>query len=115
MITVKGFKTTKALEAFEFEPEGLTTLIGGNGAGKSNFISFFRMLSWALSGPGNLPYILVSKVAQAHFWTMDKRPRKKLKRNSPYPTRRVGINMHSGCATPPATLWFLQKKIPLYS
>lgn len=55
MITVKGFKTIKALEAFEFEPEGLTTLIGGNGAGKSNFISFFRILSWALSGPGNLP------------------------------------------------------------
>ena len=29
-------------------------LIGPNGAGKTNFISFFRMLSWALTPPGNL-------------------------------------------------------------
>lgn len=52
-VTVRGFKTIKALEAFE--PRRLTALIGANGAGKSNFISFFRMLSWALSGPDNLP------------------------------------------------------------
>ena len=52
-VTVRGFKTIKALEAFE--PGRLTVLIGANGAGKSNFISFFRMLSWALSGPDNLP------------------------------------------------------------
>ncbi|KKZ12133.1 MAG: chromosome segregation protein SMC [Candidatus Synechococcus spongiarum SP3] len=52
-MTIRGFKTIKALEAFE--PRHLTALIGANGAGKSNFISFFRMLSWALSGPGNLP------------------------------------------------------------
>ena len=53
-VTVRGFKTIKALEAFE--PGRLTPLIGANGAGKSNFISFFRMLSWALSGPDNLPF-----------------------------------------------------------
>ena len=52
-VTIRGFKTIKALEAFE--PRRLTALIGANGAGKSNFISFFRMLSWALSGPDNLP------------------------------------------------------------
>ena len=52
-VTIKGFKTIKALE--DFKPERLTALIGANGAGKSNFISFFRMLSWALSGPDNLP------------------------------------------------------------
>ena len=52
-MTVKGFKTIQALEAFE--PKRLTALIGANGAGKSNFISFFRMLSHALSGPGRLP------------------------------------------------------------
>ena len=51
-VTVRGFKTIKALEAFE--PRRLTALIGANGAGKSNFISFFRMLSWALSGPDKL-------------------------------------------------------------
>ena len=52
-VTIRGFKTIKALEAFE--PRHLTVLIGANGAGKSNFISFFRMLSWALSRLDKLP------------------------------------------------------------
>ena len=52
-ITLKGFKTIRALE--DFEPRSLTALIGPNGAGKSNFISFFRMLSWALADPDNFP------------------------------------------------------------
>ena len=51
-ITLKGFKTIQSLE--DFEPGRLTALIGPNGVGKSNFISFFRMMSWALSDPGNL-------------------------------------------------------------
>ena len=51
-ITIKGFKTLSDLQ--DFQPGSLTVLIGPNGAGKSNFISFFRMLSWALSSPGNL-------------------------------------------------------------
>ena len=51
-VTIKGFKTIRALEAFE--PKRLTVLIGANGAGKSNFISFFRMLSWALVRENNL-------------------------------------------------------------
>ena len=45
-ITLKGFKTIEALE--NFKPGALTALIGPNGVGKSNFISFFRMMSWAL-------------------------------------------------------------------
>ena len=53
-ITLKGFKTIEALE--NFEPGPLTALIGPNGVGKSNFISFFRMMSWALADPGNLPF-----------------------------------------------------------
>lgn len=53
-ITLKGFKTVRALT--DFEPRSRTVLIGPNGAGKSNFISFFRMMSWALSGPGKLAY-----------------------------------------------------------
>ena len=52
-ITLKGFKTIKALE--NFEPGPLTVLIGPNGGGKSNFISFFHMMSWALADPDNLP------------------------------------------------------------
>jgi predicted ATPase len=41
-ITVKGFKSIKALEAFELR--NINVLIGSNGAGKSNFVSFFRLL-----------------------------------------------------------------------
>lgn len=41
-ITIKGFKSIRSLE--DFELQGLNVLIGGNGAGKSNFIGFFRML-----------------------------------------------------------------------
>ena len=53
-ITLRGFKTVRALT--DFEPRSRTVLIGPNGAGKSNFISFFRMMSWALSGPGKLAH-----------------------------------------------------------
>ena len=52
-ITLKGFKTIKSLE--NFEPGPLTALIGPNGVGKSNFISFFHMMSWALGDHDNLP------------------------------------------------------------
>ena len=41
-ITIKGFKSIRSLENFELK--NLNILIGGNGAGKSNFIEFFRVL-----------------------------------------------------------------------
>lgn len=41
-LTIKGFKSIKNLE--DFKLTNLNILIGGNGAGKSNFIDFFRML-----------------------------------------------------------------------
>jgi predicted ATPase len=41
-LTIKGFKSIQSLEDFELTE--LNILIGGNGAGKSNFIDFFRML-----------------------------------------------------------------------
>ncbi|HAS83066.1 MAG TPA: recombinase RecF [Verrucomicrobia bacterium] len=41
-VTIKGFKSIRSLE--DFELKNLNVLIGGNGAGKSNFIEFFRML-----------------------------------------------------------------------
>jgi predicted ATPase len=47
-ITLRGYKTIH--ELVDFEPGDLTVLIGANGAGKSNFISFFRLLSWSLTG-----------------------------------------------------------------
>ncbi|MEX0803655.1 MAG: AAA family ATPase [Candidatus Binatia bacterium] len=42
-LTVRGFKSIRALENFELR--GLNVLIGANGAGKSNFIGLFRMLA----------------------------------------------------------------------
>ena len=41
-ITIKGFKSIRSL--VDFELTKLNVLIGGNGAGKSNFIDFFRLL-----------------------------------------------------------------------
>lgn len=41
-ITIKGFKSIKALN--DFKLNNINVLIGSNGAGKSNFVSFFRML-----------------------------------------------------------------------
>ena len=41
-LTIKGFKSIRSLENFELT--NLNVLIGGNGAGKSNFIDFFRLL-----------------------------------------------------------------------
>ena len=42
-VTVRGFKSIRRLEGFELRR--LNVLIGANGAGKSNFISLFDMLS----------------------------------------------------------------------
>jgi predicted ATPase len=41
-LTIKGFKSIRHLENFELR--NLNVLIGANGAGKSNFISYFQML-----------------------------------------------------------------------
>ena len=42
-VTVRGFKSIRAL--VDFELRGLNVLLGANGAGKSNLIGVFRMLS----------------------------------------------------------------------
>lgn len=41
-ITIEGFKSIQKLE--DFELRSLNVLIGANGAGKSNFVAFFRLL-----------------------------------------------------------------------
>jgi predicted ATPase len=46
--TVRGFKSVRALEDFELRP--LNVLIGANGAGKSNFMCLFRMMSELIEG-----------------------------------------------------------------
>jgi len=50
-IKIKGYKTFRSLK--KFKPTAINILIGANGAGKSNFISFFRLLSWMI-GAGRL-------------------------------------------------------------
>ena len=42
-ITLKGYRSIRSLEDFELGPVNI--LIGANGAGKSNFVSFFSLLS----------------------------------------------------------------------
>lgn len=51
-ITLRGYKSIKDLSEFEINP--INVLIGVNGSGKSNFISFFRLLGWMTAAPGNL-------------------------------------------------------------
>lgn len=42
-LTIRGFKSIRNLDHFRLDQ--LNVLIGANGAGKSNFVSYFRMLS----------------------------------------------------------------------
>ena len=41
-ITIRGFKSIRSLDSFQLNK--LNVLVGANGAGKSNFVDFFRML-----------------------------------------------------------------------
>ena len=47
-ITIRGFKSIRALDDLELRP--LTVLIGPNGSGKSNLLAAFRMLSALAQG-----------------------------------------------------------------
>ena len=47
-LTIKGFKSIR--ELVDFELTNLNVIIGANGAGKSNLISFFRMLRAFIDG-----------------------------------------------------------------
>ena len=47
-LTIKGFKSIQNLERFPLRR--LNVLIGANGAGKSNFVSYFRMISELVEG-----------------------------------------------------------------
>lgn len=51
-LSVRGFKSIRELNAFQ--PRPLNVFIGANGAGKSNFIGFFRLLSYMLRSDGRL-------------------------------------------------------------
>ena len=47
-ISISGYKSIRQLENLKLQK--LNVLVGANGAGKSNFISFFRMLSRLITG-----------------------------------------------------------------
>ena len=47
-LTIKGYKSIQNLKAFKLNQ--LNVLIGANGAGKSNFVSYFRMLGELVEG-----------------------------------------------------------------
>lgn len=47
-LTIRGFKSIRALEGFDLK--ALNLFIGANGAGKSNLISFFRLLHALMEG-----------------------------------------------------------------
>lgn len=64
-ITLKGFKSIESLEAFELGQ--LNVLIGANGAGKSNFVEFFRMLR-AMADEGFQNYVLESGGGDGFFF-----------------------------------------------
>lgn len=53
-ISIKGFKSIKELRDFDLKK--LNIMVGANGAGKSNFVSFFRMLR-AMSEEGLANFI----------------------------------------------------------
>ena len=54
-ITIKGYKSIKELD-LDLSP--INVLIGANGSGKSNFISFFKFLNWMMRSPGQLQLLV---------------------------------------------------------
>jgi predicted ATPase len=67
-LDISGFKSIKQLSGMELRP--LNVLIGANGAGKSNLISFFKMLNWMLPSPGNLQ-LYIGRVGGANILLHD--------------------------------------------
>lgn len=64
-LSIEGFKTIRHIDGFE--PRGMNVLIGGNGAGKSNFISFFRLMQWMLIPPGQLQVYVANHGGASSF------------------------------------------------
>jgi len=54
-ITIRGFKSIRELK--DFELKSLNVIIGANGAGKSNFIEFFRLISSMMKIDGLKEYV----------------------------------------------------------
>ena len=70
-ISIEGFKSIQSLNGFELRP--LNVLIGANGAGKSNFVDFFRMLK-AMSGAGLANFIRDGGGSDGFFFSNGLKP-----------------------------------------
>lgn len=67
-LDLHGFKSIKHLNHFLLEP--VNVLIGANGAGKSNLISFFKMLNWMTFAPDQFQFY-VAKSGGANVFLHD--------------------------------------------
>ena len=64
-LTIKGFKSIRSLDNFPLNK--LNILVGANGAGKSNLVSFFRMLR-AMSEEGLAKFVTLNGGADGFFF-----------------------------------------------
>jgi predicted ATPase len=64
-LSIRGFKSIASLEGFD--PGQLTVLIGANGAGKSNFVEFFRFMRAPTTG-GLQEYVRQQQGAARFFF-----------------------------------------------
>jgi predicted ATPase len=55
-LELHGFKSIRHLSGLMFKQ--MNVLIGANGAGKSNLISFFKLLAWMTPAPGSLQFFI---------------------------------------------------------
>ncbi|OGC04655.1 hypothetical protein A2276_01600 [candidate division WOR-1 bacterium RIFOXYA12_FULL_43_27] len=70
-LVLRGFKTFADKTVFEFEPNGLTAIVGPNGCGKSNTVDAFRFIL----GEGSLSEIRVKELSDIIFaGTQTKKP-----------------------------------------
>lgn len=66
-LEIQGYKSIKNLS---IELKNINILIGANGAGKSNFISFFKLLRWSLQNPGQMQ-LFVAQSGGANSFLFD--------------------------------------------
>lgn len=88
-LTIKGFRSIRSLENFELK--SLNVLIGGNGAGKTNFIEFFRFLRAMMELP--LPDLNASNLQS---YVMDYGGMSALLFNGPKVTEAIEAEMYFG-------------------
>jgi predicted ATPase len=106
-IQIKGYKS---IQEMNLKLTPLNVLIGANGVGKSNFISFFKLLRWMLQNPGQLQ-VFIGKSGGANallFDGADITPQ--IQAELSFETEEEKMITFLGCFMQQAILSFLQKK-----